>query len=112
MDGRKARMVFTDPPYNVPIDGHVGGSGKVKHREFAMAAGEMSKQAFIEFLTKACRNLADFSEDGSIHFICMDWRHVEELTTAGNAVYNELKNLIVWVKDNGGMGTSIDLVTN
>ncbi len=105
MDRHKARMIFTDPPYNVPIDGHVGGSGKIKHREFAMASGEMSKQAFIEFLTKACRNLADFSEDGSIHFICMDWRHVEELTTAGNAVYNELKNLIVWVKDNGGMGT-------
>ncbi|MBZ0215921.1 MAG: ParB/Srx family N-terminal domain-containing protein, partial [Fimbriimonadaceae bacterium] len=35
MNGEKARMVFTDPPYNVPIDGHVGGSGQIKHREFA-----------------------------------------------------------------------------
>lgn len=39
MDGALARMVFADPPYNVPIGGHVGGSGKIKHREFAMASG-------------------------------------------------------------------------
>ncbi len=105
MDGEKARMVFTDPPYNVPIYGHVGGSGKIKHREFAMASGEMSQETFISFLTAACQNLADHSHDGSIHFICMDWRHMAELLAAGNSVYDELKNLIVWAKDNGGMGT-------
>lgn len=105
MGGEKARMVFADPPYNVPIDGHVGGSGSVKHREFAMAAGEMSRDEFIAFLRVSFENLAAFSMDGSIHYICMDWRHMDEMHAAGNAVYTELKNLIVWVKDNGGMGT-------
>ena len=105
MAGEKARMVFTDPPYNVPIDGHVGGSGKVKHREFAMASGEMTKAEFIAFLKTAFENLAASSLDGSIHFICMDWRHMDEVQKASEGVYAELKNLIVWVKDNGGMGT-------
>ncbi|MEO1018868.1 MAG: DNA methyltransferase [Pseudomonadota bacterium] len=105
MAGEKVRMVFTDPPYNVPIDGHVGGKGKVKHREFAMAAGEMSRQEFTEFLTRALANLASHSADGAIHFICMDWRHMGEMLAAGEKVYSELKNVIVWVKDNGGMGT-------
>ena len=98
-------MVFTDPPYNVPIDGHVGGKGKVKHREFAMASGEMSAAEFTDFLTRALRGHADHSLDGSIHFVCMDWRHMREVLGAGAAVYDALKNLIVWVKDNGGMGT-------
>jgi hypothetical protein len=89
----------------VKIDGHVGGSGKVKHREFAMASGEMSENEFTDFLTKAMRNMADHSLDGSIHFLCMDWRHMREMLTAGHAVYTELKNLIVWAKDNGGMGS-------
>lgn len=104
MNGEKARMVFTDPPYNVPIDGHVGGSGAIKHREFAMASGEMSREAFTAFLRQSFDNLARFSVDGSIHFICMDWRHMAEMLAAGEAVY-ELKNLIVCAKDNGGMGT-------
>lgn len=98
-------MVFSDPPYNVPIQGHVGGSGSIKHREFAMAAGEMSKVEFTGFLTTSLRNMADASLDGSIHFVCMDWRHMDEVLQAGEAVYSEFKNLIVWVKDNGGMGT-------
>lgn len=105
MDGEKARMAFTDPPYNVPIDGHVSGLGKIKHREFAMASGEMSADEFTEFLQKAFGNLAEVSIDGAIHFICMDWRHMGEMIAAGTEVYSELKNLIVWAKDNGGMGT-------
>lgn len=105
MDGDVARMVFTDPPYNVPIEGHVGNSGKTQHREFAMASGKMSRSEFISFLTSAFRNLADHSLDGSIHFLCMDWRHMDEILAAGQAAYDELKNLIVWAKDNGGMGT-------
>ena len=105
MDGEQARMVFTDPPYNVPIDGHVGGSGAIKHREFAMASGEMRQSQFTSFLTQSFERLADHSVDGSIHFICMDWRHIREITQAGDQVYNELKNMITWVKDNGGMGT-------
>lgn len=105
MDDNNATMVFTDPPYNVPIDGHVGNSGKIKHREFAMASGEMSKLEFANFLHKSFTNMANYSVDGSIHFICMDWRHMQEVMEAGNAVYDEFKNLITWVKDNGGMGT-------
>jgi DNA modification methylase len=105
MGGEQARMVFMDPPYNVKIDGHVGGSGKIKHREFAMASGEMSVAAFTKFLTGAFENLAAHSVDGSIHFICMDWRHMGEMLAAGHRVYDDLKNMIVWAKDNGGMGT-------
>ena len=105
MRDEQARMVFTDPPYNVPIDGHVGGSGKTKHREFAMASGEMSSEEFTGFLQRAFERLAEHSVDGSIHFVCMDWRHLPEILAAGEAVFDELKNLIIWVKDNGGMGT-------
>ncbi|MDO8423603.1 MAG: DNA methyltransferase [Parvibaculum sp.] len=101
----KARMVFTDPPYNVVIDGNVGGLGAIKHREFAMASGEMSHEEFTTFLRSAFRHLANFSLDGSIHFICMDWRHMSEMLAAGETVFSELKNLCIWAKDNGGMGT-------
>lgn len=104
-DGKRARAVFTDPPYNVPIDGHVGGSGKTKHREFEFASGEMTTEEFTDFLRQSFENMARHSHDGAIHFICMDWRHMTEMLDAGRAVYSELKNLIVWVKDNGGMGT-------
>jgi 16S rRNA G966 N2-methylase RsmD len=105
MDGEQAQMVFSDPPYNVPIQGHVSGLGQTQHREFAMASGEMSRQEFTAFLTSACRNLADYSCDGAIHYLCMDWRHMGEMLAAGSSVYGELKNFIVWVKDNGGMGS-------
>ena len=105
MGSEMAEMVFVDPPYNVPIDGHVSGLGKIKHREFAMAAGEMSRPQFVQFLLSAFRNLSAFSRDGSIHYICMDWRHLAEVIEAGEGAYNEFKNLCVWVKDNGGMGT-------
>jgi hypothetical protein len=83
----------------------VGNSGKIQHREFAMASGEMSVSEFTDFLTTAFGNLADHSVDGSIHYICMDWRHLSEMMAAGQGIYTELKNLIVWAKDNGGMGT-------
>jgi DNA modification methylase len=105
MDGERAEMVFTDPPYNVPIQGHVGGSGAIKHREFAMASGEMTSSEFTSFLRSAFERLVEASVDGSIHFVCMDWRHMGEVLSAGDGVYTELKNLIVWAKDNGGMGT-------
>ena len=105
MDGDKAQMVFTDRPYNVKVDGHIGGSGQTKHQEFAFASGEMSEDEFTAFLQKAIANLTTHALDGSIHFICMDWRHIEELMAAAKGQYAELKNLITWVKDNGGMGT-------
>ncbi|SHG22257.1 DNA modification methylase [Kaistia soli DSM 19436] len=101
----RAQMVFTDPPYNVPISGHVSGLGKVQHREFAMASGEMSPEAFTDFLTTVFRHLAAVSIDGAIHYQCMDWRHMQEVLAAGQAAYSELKNLCVWAKSNGGMGS-------
>ena len=101
----RAQMVFTDPPYNVRVNGHVGGSGRIKHREFAMASGEMSQIEFAAFLGASLEHIAHHSSDGSIHFICMDWRHMMELRAVADPIYNELKNLIVWSKDNGGMGT-------
>lgn len=101
----KAAMVFTDPPYNVPINGHVSGNGRVKHEEFAMASGEMSEAQFVTFLRQACQHMMDFSSDGSLHFIFMDWRHIRELLEAGSAIYQELKNICVWNKNRGGMGS-------
>ena len=98
-------MVLIDPPYNVPIDGNVCGSGAIKHRDFVMAAGEMSEAEFSGFLETAFRNLAANSVDGSIHYVFMDWRHIGEPLTAARKVYSELKNLCVWAKDNAGMGT-------
>ena len=106
MQGEQARMVFTDPPYNVPIQGHVSGLGKVQHREFAMASGEMSRDEFTAFLASVFGNLAKNSVDGSIHYVFMDWRHMGEVLVAGEAEFSELKNLIVWAKDNGGMTTN------
>jgi DNA modification methylase len=105
LDGEKAQMVFTDPPYNVPIEGHVSGLGKVQHREFAMASGEMSVAEFTGFLRIVFQNLAVASSNGSIHFVAMDWRHMAEVLAAGQGTYSELKNLCVWAKTNGGMGS-------
>jgi DNA modification methylase len=105
MSGAAAQLVFTDPPYNVSIDGFVGGKGKIQHREFAMASGEMTAEAFTRFLAETLGLAAAHCEDGAINFVCMDWRHIRELLDASGAVYSELKNLIVWAKDNGGMGT-------
>ena len=98
-------LIFTDPPYNCPIDGHVCGLGKVKHREFAMAAGEMSDQEFIEFLSTTLGLAASKCKDGAIAFVCMDWRGMEALLTAGRTAFTEQKQLCVWNKTNGGMGT-------
>jgi DNA modification methylase len=105
MCGKKADMIFTDSPYNVKIDGHATGLGANRHREFAMASGEMTYAEFQTFLLSACLLLARHSSDGSIHFLCMDWRHSGELLTAGRAVYSEHKNTCVWVKSNAGMGS-------
>ncbi len=105
MGDERAHAVFTDPPYNVKIDGHVCGSGAVKHREFAMASGEMDTGTFTAFLEASLGAMAAVSRDGAIHFVCMDWRHMSELQIAGSKVYSELKNLCVWAKTNGGMGT-------
>jgi DNA modification methylase len=105
LEGAKAQFVFTDPPYNVEIDGHVCGLGRIRHREFAMGCGEMSEAEFTAFLKAVFALLAENSVGGSIHQICMDWRHMGEMLAAGRAVYSELKNLCVWNKSNAGMGS-------
>ena len=105
MQGAAARVVFTDPPYNVPIDGHVSGKGQVRHREFPMASGQMTPAQFSRFLGTALELLVRHSAPGSLHYVCMDWRHQHELLTAALGIYAELKNLCIWVKDNAGMGS-------
>jgi len=105
MEGRLAAAAFTDPPYNIPIDGYVTGFGKIHHPEFAMACGEMSDLEFTEFLNKVLSHIARHSSDGALEFICMDWRHTPEILEAARSVFTEFKNLCVWVKDNAGQGS-------
>jgi DNA modification methylase len=105
LNGEQVRLVFTDPPYNVPIDGHVGGLGAVKHREFKMASGEMTPAEFEQFLRTVFAKMAEVSIDGAVHFICMDWRHMAEVMGAAAGIYSGLQNLCVWNKNNGGMGS-------
>jgi hypothetical protein len=104
LGAERAQMVFSDAPYNVPIAGHVGGLGAVQHREFAMASGEMTPTEFTAFLASVFGHLVSYSVPGAIHYQCMDWRHIKEMLAAGTA-YTELKNICVWAKNNGGMGS-------
>jgi DNA modification methylase len=103
MQGVSTHLVFTDPPYNLRIQGHV--SRATRRREFLMGSGELSDAEFLGFMATTFRLLALNSRAGSIHFICMDWRHARELLIAGTGIYDELKNICVWVKDNAGMGS-------
>lgn len=103
--GEKASIdaVFVDPPYNVRINGHANVRGR--HREFAMASGEMSDAAFRAFLGESLGACASVSRDGAVHFVCMDWRHIDDVSAVGRSVYGELLNLCVWNKSNAGMGS-------
>ncbi|PBC08169.1 hypothetical protein CK230_21900 [Mesorhizobium sp. WSM3859] len=105
MQGETASVCFTDPPYNVPIGGHVTGLGKTQHREFAMASGEMSDDEFARFLEQSFAEIAACSKQGAIAFVCMDWRHIAETVVAGKAAFGDLLNLCVWNKTNAGMGS-------
>jgi DNA modification methylase len=104
MGRERAHMAFLDPPYNVRVR-DIGGRGQVKHEEFAMASGEMSQSAFTRFLTETLSLAGSVSIDGAVHFVCMDWRHVGDLVTAGGATYDAMLNLIAWVKSNAGQGS-------
>lgn len=105
MGDEKARLLFADPPYNVPIDGHASGLGRVKHKDFRMASGEMSSAEFSDFLRAIFTNASQHSLLGAVHFVCMDWRHIYEVLSLQGAVYPELLNVCVWNKDNAGMGS-------
>ena len=97
-------MAFLDPPYNVRVRDIVG-RGQIKHAEFAMASGELSRSDFAAFLKNTLEQAAAVSRDGALHYVCIDWRHVGELIEAGDTVYGEMLNLAVWVKSNAGQGS-------
>jgi DNA modification methylase len=105
LGGETVQMVFTDPPWNIPIEGNVSGLGAVRHRDFAMAAGEMTPVQYQDFLEVSLGLAARYSQDGSIHYICMHWTKLEELLAATKGIYSELKALCVWNKTNAGMGS-------
>jgi DNA modification methylase len=105
MQGMNAQMVITDPPYNVKISGHVCGNGKVQHKEFFMASGEMTQEQFVEFLRDACQNIKRASQDGAVIYIFMDWRHIRELQDAAVPLFGPPRQMCVWDKGTGGMGT-------
>ena len=99
---KKADLVITDPPYNVPIAGHVC---RTKHEEFQMASGEMSSEEFADFSEKFMNNLANFSKDGSLHYVFIDWRSINIFLNTGSKIYTDLKNICVWNKLIGRMGS-------
>jgi DNA modification methylase len=104
MGDTRARMVFADVPYNVRI-AQVQGRGRIKHREFAFASGEMSAPQYIAFLEEGLGNAARASIDGAVHYVCSDWRHIAELIAAGRKVYGVMINLCIWAKTNAGQGS-------
>jgi DNA modification methylase len=101
--GAQIDAAFLDPPYNVRISGHANTKGR--HREFAMASGEMTDEAFRRFLSETLGAAARVSRDGAVHFICMDWRHMDDVSAVGQAIYGDLLNLCIWNKSNAGMGS-------
>jgi DNA modification methylase len=105
MGGQLAVLIISDAPYNVPISGHVGGSGKIKHHEFVQGAGELTDAAFVSLLSDVVANLVTFSVPGSLHLHFMDWRHFRQILDAAEPQYERLMNVIVWDKNVGGMGT-------
>lgn len=105
LKGVPVQLIVTDPPYNVPIKGYVCGSGKVKHKEFAMASGEMSQSEFTAFLSSMFSHLHGVMQDGAILFSFMDHRHIREILDAAQPIFGEHRQLCIWAKDNGGMGT-------
>jgi len=102
LQGDRADLIFTDPPYNVPAE---CGLGRIRHRDFAMGVGEMSSEAFTAFLGTTLGNAANSCRDGAIAFVCMDWRHMGELLAAGHATFAEFKDFCVWTKSSGGMSS-------
>lgn len=103
MAGEKATMSCSDFPYNVKIRGNV--SRRAGAREFAMASGEMDRDEFTEFEETVFRQIAVHSVPASLHFAFCDWRHLLEMQNAGEAVFSELKNVVVWDKGRGSMGS-------
>ena len=104
LNGVRAAACFCDPPYNVRV-GSIGGRGRNRHPEFAFASGEMSRSQFRRFLSQTLGNGVRVSAEGAVHFVCMDWRHIEDLIVVGRELYGDMLNVVVWVKSNGGQGS-------
>ena len=104
MGSDRAAMAFLDVPYNVKVR-NIGGRGRTKHPEFAFASGEMSRPEYVEFLLSALGNCDRVSRDGTVHYVCCDWRHITEIVEAGLPTYGEVLNIVVWVKSNAGQGS-------
>ncbi|WIG52217.1 MAG: DNA modification methylase [Afipia sp.] len=104
LEGTLANAVFCDPPYNVRVSS-IGGRGRIQHQEFAFASGEMSSDQFRKFLTRTLGNGIRVSKPGAVHFVCMDWRHVEDLIAVGRKIFGAMLNLAVWNKSNAGQGS-------
>ena len=111
-EGERTDAAFLDPPYNVKVNGHVNAKGR--HREFAMASGEMDTGEFRTFLADTLGACASVSREGAVHFVCMDWRHMDDVSAAvesggsdgaGVSIYGELLNICGWNKSNAGMGS-------
>jgi hypothetical protein len=105
MAGEKARLVLTDPPFNIPIENNVSGLGKTKHHDFAMAVGEMSFREFADFLRTMLELSSQHLCDGGLLFAFMDKRHLEELYLAGREASLIVVDLCIWNKMSGGMGS-------
>ena len=103
MADERADAIIADAPYNVVINGFANAKGR--HREFQMASGEMSDEEFREFIRAFILVFIAFSRNGAVHFLFMDWRHIEELIAIGKALYGEFLNLCVWNKSNAGLGS-------
>ena len=103
MNGVEARTVFTDPPYNVPVAGHITSGGQ--HGEFVMASGEMSDTEFTTFLTRVIDRILETLAPGGLAYFCMDWRGAKPTLDAAATAGAELINLCVWDKTAGGMGS-------
>ena len=104
MDGGAAAAVFTDPPYNLRVAA-IGGRGRVRHPEFAFASGEMTSEQFRRFLAETLANAVRASAAGAVHYVCMDWRHVDALIAVGGELYGDMLNLVVWNKAAAGQGS-------
>jgi DNA modification methylase len=104
MGSNRAAMAFADVPYNVAVRS-IGSRGRTKHAEFVMASGEMSRPEYVDFLVAGLGNSSRLSRNGAVHFVCCDWRHVTDIIEAGRLVYDEVLNIVVWVKSNAGQGS-------
>ncbi len=106
MAEQQARIVFCDPPYNLPAN-FFTNKDEQKHKDFAEGAGEMTDQEFSEFLALIMTKSKENTVPGAIHYICMDFRHCWHMTEAARVVYGnpEPKQVCVWSKDTMANGS-------